>query len=201
MKKVLKILIFIGAIFLIVFSYFYYNYQFWTYFKTDNFETLIEYNGENIKGLRGRQILIHKDFDKFIKQIDKYAIDNNIELIINQSYRYDKQTLSRTIVKPGKLSNHLAGFAIDFNIESNGIKYFALDLERGNLSELPDNIQNFISDIRKNKDLRWGGDFRREDPVHIDSPINLKSKNKWMDFSRDCALDYSNRIPKWEIWK
>jgi len=201
MKRILKILILIAAIFLIAFLYFFYNHQFWSHFKTDNLETLIEYNGANIKGLRGRQILIHKDFKKYIEQIDRYAIDNNIELIINQSYRSDKQNLSRAIVEPGKLSNHLAGFAIDFNIKSNGIKYLSNDLKRGNLSKLPDNIQNFINDIRKNKDLRWGGDFQREDPIHIDNPINLKSKNNWIEFSRDCALDYSNRIPKWKIWK
>lgn len=201
MKRILKILILIGAIFLIAFIYFYYTCQFWTHFKTDNFETLIEYNGDNIKGLRGRQILIHKNFEKYIVQIDRYAIDNNIELIINQSYRSDKQILSRAIVEPGKLSNHLAGFAIDFNIINDGKKYFSDDLKRENLKELPNNVQNFINDIRKNEDLRWGGDFRRQDPIHIDSPINLKSKNSWKEYSSDCALDYTNRIPKWKIWK
>ena len=201
MKKVLKILILIGVVISIAFIYFYYNFQFWTNYKTDNFETLVEYNGKNIKGLRGRQILIHKEFEKCIEQIDRYAIDNNVKLIINQSYRSDKQILSRTIVEPGKLSNHFAGFAIDFNIQSKGIKYFANDLERNKLDKLPDNVQDFINDIRKNQDLRWGGDFRKEDPVHIDYPLNLKSKNRWVVSSKDCALDYSNRIPKWKIWK
>lgn len=201
MKRIFKYLILIGAIFVISFIYFYYNYQFWTHYKTDNFESLVEYNGENIKGLRGRQILIHKEFEKYIEQIDRYAIDNNVKLIINQSYRSHKQTLSRTIVEPGKLSNHLAGFAIDFNIKSKGIKYFANDLKKNNLNKLPDNVQDFINDIRKNQDLRWGGDFRKEDPIHIDNPLNLKSKNKWKVYSNDCALDYSNRIPKWKIWK
>ena len=74
-------------------------------------------------------------------------------------------------------------------------------MKRRNLSELPNNVQGFINDIRKNKDLRWGGDFKREDPVHIDNPINLKSKKSWMEFSKNCALDYSNRNPKWKIWK
>ncbi|OHX65403.1 M15 family metallopeptidase [Flammeovirga pacifica] len=201
MKKKLEILFLIGVIVSITFLYFYYNYKFWTHYKTDDFKTLIEYNGENIKGLRGRQILIHKEFEKYIEQIDRYASDNNVELIINQSYRSDKQTIRRTIVEPGKLSNHLAGFAIDFNIKSKEIKFFAKDLKRSNLSKLPDNVQNFINDIRKNKDLRWGVDFRREDPVHIDNPINLKSKNRWIEFSKNCTLDYSNKILKWKIWK
>lgn len=201
MKRILIIMMLIGAFFLIAFIYFYYNYQFWTHYKTTNFKTLIEYKGKNIKGFRGRQILIHRDFKKYLEQIDRYAVDNNIELIINQSYRSDKQTLSRSIVKPSKLSNHLAGFAIDFNIKSNGKMYFSSDLERKNLSKLPDNVQNFINEIRKNKELRWGGDFQRQDPIHIDCPINLISKNRWVKYSSECALDYANRIPKWKIWK
>jgi len=201
MKNILKILILIVVVISIAFIYFYYNFQFWTYYKTDNFETLVEYNGKNIKGLRGRQILIHKDFEKYIEQIDRYAIENNVKLIINQSYRTEKQILSRTIVEPAKLSNHFAGFAIDFNIQSNRIKYLANDLERNSLDKLPDNVQDFINDIRKNHDLRWGGDFLKEDPVHIDYPLNLKSKNRWVVSSKDCSLDYSNGIPKWKIWK
>lgn len=201
MIKVLKILTLIGFIILIAIIYFYYNFQFWSYYKTDNFETLVEYNGKNIKGLRGRQILIHKEFQKYVEQIDRYAINNNVKLIINQSYRSDIQILSRTVVKPGKLSNHHAGFALDFNIKSKGVKYFANDLKRSNISDLPDNIQNFINEIRKNKDLRWGGDFRIEDPVHIDYPLNQKSYNSWIECSRNCTSDYSRKIPKWKIWK
>lgn len=201
MKKTSKIVLYIGVNLLLIFLFFYHNYQFWTHYKTDNFEALTEYNGKNIKGLRGRQILVHKDFKKHLNQIDKYAIENNIELIVNQSYRSDKQTLSRTIVEPGKLSNHLAGFAIDFNIKSNGVKYFANDLKKKKLGELPQNVQDFINDIRNNKDLRWGGDFRKEDPIHIDSPINLKNEKSWVKCSNDCDSDYSNRIPKWKFWR
>jgi len=139
---------------LVGFLYCYDNYQFWTHLKTNSFESLIEYEGKNIKGLRGTQILIHKDFKKHLKKIDDYAFNNNIELIINHSYRPKKQTLNRTIVKPVKLSNHYAGFAIDFNIKENRIKYFSNDLKRENLKKLPKNIQNFIIDIQQNNDLR-----------------------------------------------
>ena len=132
MNRALKILILIGSVFLIAFLYFYYNYQFWTHFKTDNFEKIIEYKSDNIKGDRGKQILIHKDFEKYIEQIDSYALNNNIELIINHSYRSDEQTLSSAVVTPAELSNHLAGFAVDFNIKCNGIKYHSIDLKSNN---------------------------------------------------------------------
>ena len=184
MKKVLKTLILIPFILLIAYLSYYNNHQFWRHYKTDNFKTLIEYNGVNIKGLRGRQILIHKEFKKYIIKIDSFASKHRIGLIINQGYRYKNQLLRKSIVKPAKLSNHHAGFAIDFNIKCEGRKYFAKDLKRKNLLKLPKNIQGFIYDIRKNKDLRWGGDFKQQDPIHIDIPINIKNRKKWIDFEK-----------------
>ena len=130
MKKVFKLFTLMGIIGVISFLYFYFNYQFWTYVKTDNFNSLVEYNGQNIKGLFGRQILVNKDFKNDLDQIDKYAISHDIVLIINQSYRSEEETINRKTVRPAKQSNHLAGFAIDFNIESNGVKYYANDLKR-----------------------------------------------------------------------
>ncbi len=201
MKNKFMSLTFIFVIICVLYMYCNNNYQFWRQYKTDNFKTLIEYNGVNIKGLRGRQILIHKDFKKHLVKIDSFASKHRIVLIINQGYRYKKHILRKSIVKPAKSSNHHAGFAIDFNIKFKGKKYFAKDLKRKNLKKLPKNIQGFISDIRKNIDLRWGGDFRQQDPIHIDIPINLKNRKKWIDFAKNCSLDYSKRIPKWKIWR
>lgn len=201
MKKIILILILLASVLFIFMMHCYYNYQFWTHFKTDNFMSLVEYNGSSLKGFRGRQILIHKDFQKYLEQIDRYAENNHIELIINHSYRNDKQTLHNNIVKPGTLSNHLAGFAIDFNIICNGRKYLSHDLKKNKLKNLPENIRNFIHEIRENKDLRWGGDFYpAEDPVHIDKPINLESRDLWMKNKNNCELDYTKRIPKWKFW-
>jgi hypothetical protein len=107
-KLILQISLGILSIFFLLL---YFKYPFWSHFKTKNFKALVEYNGSNIHGLLGRQILIHKDFKQYIEQIDKYAADNDIELIVIQSYRNENQKISRNIVKPAKLSNHLAGFA------------------------------------------------------------------------------------------
>ncbi|WP_262910328.1 hypothetical protein [Rhodoflexus caldus] len=41
--------------------------------RTDNFEALTEYKGDHISGLRGRQILIHKEFEPYLQKIDAYA--------------------------------------------------------------------------------------------------------------------------------
>ncbi|MBD0403717.1 M15 family metallopeptidase [Flammeovirga sp. EKP202] len=200
MVKATKIFFLVGVLTFSISLYFYFNYQFWTHYKTENFKTLIEYKSERIKGLRGRQILIHKDFNIHLKQIEVYAIEHDVVLIINQSYRSDKHSVKGAIVKPGKQSNHLAGFAIDFNIINDGKKYLSNELKRDRLSKLPVDIQNFINAIRQDKSLRWGGDFRNEDPIHIDSPLNLKNRVHWKQCSEECAIDYNVRVPKWKIW-
>lgn len=179
--------------------YCYHHYQFWTHLNTENFDSLTEFKGESIKGYRGRQILIHEDFEPLLRRIDKYATDRNVELIVNQSYRPGVNLVGRTVVKPARYSNHLAGFAIDFNIKYAGEKYFSNELKKSKLKELPFSIQGFINDVRMDKDLRWGGDFRKEDPIHIDCPINLEKREIWKRNCSLCSEDYANRSPKWGI--
>ena len=198
MKMILKFCIWTGLLFTIIMLYCYYNYQFWTHLSIDNLNTLTEFKSENIKGFRGKQILIHYKFNPYMIEIDKYAQKNQVELIINQSYRNSRQQLTKTVVKATKMSNHLAGFAIDFNLKYNNVKYFSKDLKLNNLAKLPKNIQNFINDIRDDKNLRWGGMFIKEDPIHIDYPINLKSKKYWLEYSKLCNQDYIQGTPKWK---
>lgn len=102
-----------------------------------------------------------------MKRVNSHAEDSGIKLSINQSYRPSDIFLKRTVVSPAKRSNHLSGFAIDFNVLLNGKKYFSKDLKRENLKSLPKEIQKFITKIRNDKDLRWGGDFNTQDPVHV----------------------------------
>ena len=198
--KKLKILFFIKFLIVASFLACYYNYPFWNYFKTDNFEVLQSYQAQNIKGFRGKQILIHKDFKTYLDRLDVLARFYQVHLIINQSYRFKNESLKGAIVKSSKNSNHKAGFAIDFNIKSDGVKYYSQDLKIDNLKQLPIEVQNFINQVRKDKDLRWGGDFKNEDPIHIDFPLNLKNKRKWEICSQKCYTDFSKRIPIWKIW-
>jgi hypothetical protein len=123
-KRAMIILGTLGALFAVGLIYCYFNYQFWTYYRTDNFTTLTEYKGEHVAGLFGRQILVNKAFVPYLARIDMYAKQHNMLILINQGYRYEGHGVSRSVVTPAKLSNHLAGFAIDFNIELNGKKIF-----------------------------------------------------------------------------
>ena len=200
MKRI-ALLLALSLFLLVTMGYSYFNYQFWTHYRTDFFSSLTEYHGTNIRGLRGRQIIVHAKFIPYLKKIDTYAQQNGVRLIINQSYRNSKQSLGRTVVTPSKMSNHLAGFAIDFNIRSGHKLYLSKAMKRGNLKNLPQNIQNFIADIRRDKGLRWGGDFNYQDPVHIDYPLNLKSRSKWRAYSEACHKEYTQRVSLWKFWK
>ena len=39
--------------------------------------------------------------------------------------------------------------------------------------------RKFIQQVRDAPDLRWGGDFNPEDPVHIDDGLNRTDPDRW----------------------
>lgn len=84
MKKILIILTILFALLYSVRYYCYNYFQFWTHLKTEKFETLREYNGENIKALMGRQILVHKDFIPLLIAIVMVQTICHLNLTVNQ---------------------------------------------------------------------------------------------------------------------
>ena len=182
----------------LVYSYFY--YQFWTHVDTSRFKVLVDYSGPHLTGHRGRQILINKSFLPQMKRLEAYAQQHNIEIKVIQGYRNPGQSLQNTVVEPATKSNHFSGFAIDFNIRFKGKTFTSVDMKKNNLNELPSNIQAFFDLVRRDMDLRWGGDFYREDPVHIDSPLNDENPEKWAQHSNSCSKDYVEAIPVWKKW-
>jgi len=83
------------------------------------------------------------------------------------------------IVPPAKKSNHLAGHAIDMNLQSASGFFNSSKLKKSNFTNLPIEIKDLISLIKNDAVLRWGGDFNKEDPVHIDDKLNLRNKGRW----------------------
>ena len=166
---------------------------------TDDLEYLKEYKSENIVGAYGKQILIHKRFIRYLKRVDKCAKDNNLVLSINSSYRHKGKIKYVRKVKPVRNSNHVAGFAIDFNPILNNEKYFSSNLSLKYLHKQPKEIKNFIACIRKDEDLRWGGVFN--DPIHIDFPLNKKYPKRWDKYGEQCYQDYEKSHKKWMFWK
>lgn len=135
-------------------------------------DILVSYKSPNIIGYENKPVIIDSEFLPSMYRIDSYARKNGVIIYVTSSFRTPGQILTGTIVTPAKISNHLAGHAIDMNIYFNGILYDSKDLKAVNLNNLPYNVRNFINDIKHDKTLRWGGDFKNEDPVHIDDGLN-----------------------------
>ncbi len=198
-KKQTRYILFfcVFSITIIVVVYFYFFNQFWTHLTTEHFNTLIEYRGERIKGYRGRQILINREFLNIMKQVELYAEKNDIILVITQSYRPPQKKLKNTVVKPASNSNHLAGHAIDFNPVCRHKLYESKDMMQDKRLDLPEEVKQFIKDIQADKEMRWGGDFKTEDPIHIDDRLNRKDIKKWEQHYNGCVNDYMNAERKY----
>jgi len=141
-------------------------------------DILLSYKSINIIGYENKPVIIDSEFLPSMYRIDFYAKRNGLIVYVTSSFRTPDQILTGTIVPPSKKSNHLAGHAIDMNVFYNGILYDSNALKKSNINKIPFNVRNFINDIREDKTLRWGGDFKVEDPVHIDDDLN-KDPTAW----------------------
>jgi len=175
--------------------YCYHNYQFWTHVDTSGFESLVEFHGDCIQAHRGRQILVHREFLPFLERIADYAAKAEINLVITNSCGNPLQELQGEVVPPAKKSNHLAGHAIDVNVRQKGITYTSSELARDNFDRLPASVKEFIQRLRDDSRIRWGGDFRRQDPVHIDDEWNRLHPAKWQKQVDGCRRDFAGARP------
>jgi hypothetical protein len=194
-----KVLLILG-VFVVSVAYCFFNFQFWTHVQVDDFSSLKEVNSLYIKGLYGKQILIHHEFEESLSKIEQLAEKYNLVLVVNSSYRFPGTSIGDAVVVPVTKSNHNVGYALDINIKYNHRKYINKHLSREYYKELPSNIKDFLNDIRNDSNLRWGGDFKTEDPVHIDVRLNIINKRLWDDYSKNCSIEYANAPPKWMFW-
>jgi hypothetical protein len=65
------------------------------------------------------------------------------------------------------------------NVTAGSDFFNSKKLALANLPNLPAEVRRFIQKIRDDPDLRWGGDFRPEDPVHIDDGLNNIDLARW----------------------
>jgi hypothetical protein len=163
--------------------------------QTPKYKSLVIYKTDNIKGYLGKPIIVDYSFIPVLRRVDYYARKYNVILQVTSSFRTPKQQsgLSGTVVKPASMSNHLAGHAIDMNIVYNGNWYDSRLMRKGNFHNLPYNVREFINSIRKDKYMRWGGDFSDEDPVHIDDHLN-RNKTLWSQRYKVCQQAYLNYL-------
>ncbi len=137
--------------------------------------SLVDFSASNFQG---KKVKADINFIDSLTKINQYAKLNKVKIHITSSWRANAK-VAGAIVKPAKKSNHMAGHAIDMNIVFVGGWANSKYLKRKNEAHWDSSVAGFINAIRKDKDLRWGGDFRTQDPVHIDDGLNIKNPKEW----------------------
>lgn len=117
---------------------------------------------------QGAPLRVDRSFLDHVNAIKELAGDE-IRLIITSSLREPFKPVGNAVVPPAKFSNHHVGHAFDMNVLFGGQHLRSTQLAEFNA--LPQRVKTFLDEIRKQK-LRWGGDFVRKDPVHIDDALN-----------------------------
>jgi hypothetical protein len=151
---------------------------------------LTTYTGANFIG---KTVTADIEFVELLKVIDGYAAEAGVKLSITHSFRKAKQAIRGAIVPPAKRSNHLVGHAIDMNISLGGRLYTSRKLKKSKLKKQPKKVQAFVKRVREDARLRWGGDFSKQDPVHIDDGLNVRNKAAWDARYRATQRAYRNR--------
>jgi hypothetical protein len=131
---------------------------------SDEFE-LMEYTASQFVG---SAVKVDRDFAAHLNKVNAFAKARDLKIYVTSSTRSINQQVQGAIVPPATRSCHFIGHAIDMNLMLNGKLFNSRALRRNNITNLPPEIGAFIDDIRADEHLRWGGDFRTEDPVHID---------------------------------
>ena len=116
----------------------------------------------------GDPVTVDKDFAKELNRVGHFAEQCQCKIWVTSSLRAINTQVRGAIVKPATKSCHHIGHAIDMNLMFNGKLYNSKKLKKSRHGELPAELRRFFDLIREDEVLRWGGDFRTEDPVHID---------------------------------
>lgn len=127
----------------------------------------------------GKEARVDVDFIPHLDRLNQYALDCGVKIYVTSSAREPGRSVSGAIVPPASRSNHLVGHAIDMNLQSASGFFNSSKLKRSNFDSLPAEIKQLIGMIRDDEVLRWGGDFNREDPVHIDDKLNHRNSQRW----------------------
>ena len=150
---------------------------------------------------RGKPIIANIAFIPMLKKINAYAAQNQVALYITNSYRPPHTRLTGTVVPPAEHSNHKIGHAIDMNLYYGDRQHAnSTYMQPSNEANWAAPVKGFLTAIRQDRHLRWGGDFHSEaDPVHIDDGFNVNhSQEAWQQQYELCTQAYlSGNIKDW----
>ncbi len=127
----------------------------------------------------GKELRADVEFFPLLDRVAGFAEDCDLHVWVTSSARDPDKNVDGAIVKPAQRSNHLVGHAIDMNLKTASDFFNSTRLRKKNLPSLPAKVRRFIQKVRDDDDLRWGGDFGKEDPVHVDDGINVHEPDLW----------------------
>ena len=134
---------------------------------------------EEMEHFVGEGVLAHRDFHGALYRLNDYAGLAQVKVEVTHSFRRRDAWVEGLDIPPSKRSNHLVGHAIDMNLLVDGERLNSVRLNRKHWSELPQAAREWIEMIRLDERLRWGGDFVRPDPVHIDDDLCRRDPDLW----------------------
>lgn len=127
----------------------------------------------------GKEVISDREFFPLLDRLAEFAGDCDVSIHVTSSIREPERRVNGAIVPPASRSNHLVGHAIDMNVRTASELFNSAKLRKSKLRALPRNVRRFIQLVRDDPVLRWGGDFSREDPVHIDDGLNIRDPDRW----------------------
>ncbi len=116
----------------------------------------------------GEAVKVDEDFVPELDKLADYASRSDLKIWTTSSLRPLNNQVDGAIMRPASNSCHHIGHAIDMNLFHRHHLYTSSMLRKDNHPNLPEEVSGFFELIRADKVLRWGGDFREQDPVHID---------------------------------
>jgi hypothetical protein len=137
---------------------------------------LVPFIGKNIVG---KDVIVDQAFANLLEFVDQTAGERGLRVHVTSALRRKDAAVSGAIVPPAQRSNHFIGHAIDMNVEFQGTLFNSSRLARQNHASLPAPIVDFLKQIRSHSPLRWGGDFVKADPVHIDDDLSRRDPGLW----------------------
>lgn len=129
---------------------------------------LILYQGSRFQG---KPCAADVEFLPALEKVNAYAEQADVYIHVTSAFR-TSSNVAGAIVKPATRSNHMAGHAIDMNVVYNNRTKSANSVMLNKYPALPEPVRRFIKSIIDDRGLRWGGQFRAKDPVHIDDGLN-----------------------------
>ena len=126
----------------------------------------------------GKKVVANQNFLPALGRINQYARQSDVKVYVTSSFR-PTTVVRGAIVKPATFSNHLVGHAIDMNLVYGPEATFCNSQGLAQ-AVLPPPVDAFIQAVRQDPGLRWGGDFKVKDMVHIDDNAYHQDKEQWL---------------------